>query len=107
MKRPRRTEVKDMVARAQANELTPVPIDVFDDEAIRRFSRQKLLELAQSGGNTAARQALSELLERSEPRNVPRQERLSNDEVKRITSVYDAIFEGEYCPQCKRGTPKA
>jgi hypothetical protein len=58
----RRTPMKDLMAKAEANELAPVPLDPFDD-AIKLFSRQKLIDLANSDNATAARQAASELLE--------------------------------------------
>ena len=58
------------MAKAEANELAPVPLDPFDDEAIKHFSRQKLIDLANSDNATAARQAASELLERTEPKGV-------------------------------------
>jgi len=99
----RRTPMKDLMAKAEANELVPVPLDPFDDEAIKQFSRQKLIDLANSDNATAARQAASELLERTEPKGVPKQERLSNDELRRQNDIFDEIFKGEYCDRCHRG----
>ena len=100
----RRTPMKDLMAKAEANELAPVPLDPFDDEAIKHFSRQKLIDLANSDNATAARQAASELLERTEPKGVPKHERLSNFELRRQNDIFDEIFAGEYCDKCGRGT---
>ena len=81
-----------------------VPTDPFSDEAIRAFSRKRLLELASSGGDTAAIRALTELLERSEPKNVPKQERLSSEQLERQNDIFEAHFSGLYCDKCGRGT---
>lgn len=103
-RKKRRTPMADLMAKAEANELVPTPLDPFDDEAIKKFSRQRLIDLANSGGDTAARQAASELLERVEPRAVPKQERISAQEVSNITHIYDQLFSGLYCEHCGRGT---
>src|SRR5215471_9725221 len=102
----RRTPMKDLMARAEANELAPVPLDPYDDEAIKRFSRQKLIDLANSDNATAARQAASELLERTEPKAEKREAQLSRTEALRICDIYDEFFAGQYCDKCHRGTKR-
>jgi len=68
------------------------PTDPFSDEQIRHFSRKRLIELASSGGDTAARQAASELLERAEPKAAPKTEQLSRADALRICDIYDRHF---------------
>ena len=76
------------------------PLDLSSDEAIRKFSKQRLVDLARSGGDTAARQAASELLERVEPKAVAKAEQLTRSESQRICDVYDNLFGETRCPAC-------
>jgi len=79
------------------------PIDPFSDDEIRRFTRQRLIELAKDGGDTAAIRALTELLERAEPKSQPKEEQMTKAEALRICDIYEREFAGEYCSVCHRG----
>jgi len=84
-----------------------VPTDLNNDEEIRNFSKKRLIELARHGGDTAARLAASELLERVEPKAEKKEAQLSKSEALKICDTYDRLFGTTTCPKCKHQFVKA
>ena len=71
------------------------------------FQGRRLIELASSGGDTAARQAASELLEHVEPKAAQKEAQLAKSEALRICDTYDALFGETLCPACGHKFTKA
>ena len=99
MKRPTKR-----LTLADITESPAPPLDVNDDQQLRTFSRARLIQIANSENATASVQATKELWERAEPKAERKEAQLPASEQKRIADIYEAIFAGDYCEFCGRGT---
>src|SRR5215469_13756070 len=77
------------------------------NEQLRHRIREKAIEALNKREklNREEWQIVSALWDRLEPKNkTPEEEKLSASDAKHIADIYDAIFAGEYCDKCGRGT---
>ena len=97
---------------AQLGEV-PAPAEVLSADATNEQVTARIRAKAIAALNKSDRlnreewQIVSALWDRLQPKNkVSEEEKLSAGDAKRITEVYDAIFAGEYCSKCHRGTKR-
>jgi len=79
---------------------TAVSADDLSDEALKQFSKKRLLELAkQNRAPSVAKAAATELLERVEPKKERADAQMTATDAARIADIYERLF-GKACPNC-------
>ena len=68
----------------------------LSDEALKQYTRKRLLQLAgQNRAPSVAKAAATELLERVEPKRDRQEAQLSTKDAARLSEIYDRLFGNE------------